>query len=260
MALEILHCRFKGNKKGFLSRVSIDNEHICFLLENPWYDNAPNISCIPAGIRYKCRKYYHERRGWVLRILNVPERTEIMVHPGNTLKDTLGCPLPGLEYHTNRKYEVWHSKDAMDLLLEKIGQEEVLWWRIVDLTKKTYMVLDEEEPFGDIRIKTPIPKLIPEEEEIPIHDVKEYVKVPFWKQDGFTRGLSAAATIVGIILYFVDPIVGKAAIAVSGTVGGYGLLKASKKSKPTTNQNRGLWDFIIELLKFLFNRYINKNK
>lgn len=63
--------------------------------ENPWFNNKPNISCIPPG-RYDCVPHngtkYHNV--WILK--GVPDRTGILIHQGNTIEDTAGCILVGL--------------------------------------------------------------------------------------------------------------------------------------------------------------------
>lgn len=74
----------------------------CFTLELPWRGNHPNISCIPAG-RYVCRLAESPRFGRVFHVCDVPDRTHILIHPGNfagdvTLdyrSDVAGCILLG---------------------------------------------------------------------------------------------------------------------------------------------------------------------
>lgn len=67
---------------------------ICVTLEEPWQDNAPMVSCIPAGT-YKCVKYSSTAHPDVWELQNVPNRTKILIHNGNTLRDTMGCILVG---------------------------------------------------------------------------------------------------------------------------------------------------------------------
>jgi len=62
----------------------------CFTMELPDLDNQTNISCIPAG-RYNCEKYYSQTHGWCIAILDVPNRTEIRVHPANYTRQLRGC-------------------------------------------------------------------------------------------------------------------------------------------------------------------------
>lgn len=82
----------------------ITHEHglICYVMEPPWRDNRPNVSCIPVGDydvthlkRSASGKYkdcYH--------VHNVPDRFAILIHKGNTVRDTMGCMLPGARVGT----------------------------------------------------------------------------------------------------------------------------------------------------------------
>lgn len=80
-----------------------------FSLELPDLGNSPNTSCIPEG-EYELKKYSsHRFRSKVsedkkydldhYQICDVPNRSNIIIHPGNTLKDTMGCVLPGLNLY-----------------------------------------------------------------------------------------------------------------------------------------------------------------
>jgi len=71
-----------------------DDGFYLFTLENPWKDNQPNISCIPAGtynvVPYSGTKYQN-----VWKLENVEGREAILIHWGNTEKNTEGCILVG---------------------------------------------------------------------------------------------------------------------------------------------------------------------
>lgn len=80
---------------GVLGYVSPDGlMPICLTLEDPWLDNQANISCIPAG-EYDCRRIESPRFGDCYEITNVPARSHILFHKGNTIQDTHGCILLG---------------------------------------------------------------------------------------------------------------------------------------------------------------------
>lgn len=70
------------------------NIPICISCEDPWNDNKKGISCIPEGI-YKVRRYSGTKYKNVFEITNVPNRSAILIHWGNTMKDTEGCILLG---------------------------------------------------------------------------------------------------------------------------------------------------------------------
>ena len=59
-------------------------------VERPWDDNEPNISCIPTG-KYVCKRVNSPKFGNTFEILDVEDRTNILFHPANTMKDIEGC-------------------------------------------------------------------------------------------------------------------------------------------------------------------------
>ncbi len=68
----------------------------CFSMELPWRDNRRNISCIPAGI-YTVRLRVSPRYGRVYWVIEVPDRSYILIHLGNWGGDVSR----GLKTHTN---------------------------------------------------------------------------------------------------------------------------------------------------------------
>ena len=93
-----------------------DRKVLCHTLEMPWRGNLHNSSCIPSG-EYDVIKASSPKFGQVFYIKNVPQREGILIHPGNTLKDTSGCILPGLATDDNG---VIQSRLAMDRLFSKL--------------------------------------------------------------------------------------------------------------------------------------------
>lgn len=86
---------------------------LCYSLELPWNQNQKNISCIPSGV-YKCKKVFSAKFGNVISVLDVPDRSAILIHSGNSSKDTQGCILPGLDISPGL---VLNSKQALQRLL-----------------------------------------------------------------------------------------------------------------------------------------------
>lgn len=66
-------------------------------LEEAWRDNERNVSCIPIG-RYKIKLVNSPSRGVVYKVMDVPQRDHILIHSGNTHKDTQGCILLGVQF------------------------------------------------------------------------------------------------------------------------------------------------------------------
>lgn len=66
-------------------------------LERPWLNNEQNVSCIPTG-RYRCRNIRSPRFGNTYEVCDVPGRTNVLFHAGNTIEDTQGCILVAEEF------------------------------------------------------------------------------------------------------------------------------------------------------------------
>jgi hypothetical protein len=71
----------------------IDGVQFCWTLELPVRDGLPG-SAIPVGI-YNVSAYPSPKFGRLMPLLDVPGRSNIEVHWGNTPEDTNGCILLG---------------------------------------------------------------------------------------------------------------------------------------------------------------------
>lgn len=115
-----------------------------YTAEEEWLDNAPNVSCIPAGT-YLCRRTLFHKHGYeTFEVTNVPGRSHILIHPGNTEEHTEGCILLGRRFgtatvidednrpHMRDKWAVQESKKAFDDFMERLSaantfELEVRW-------------------------------------------------------------------------------------------------------------------------------------
>jgi hypothetical protein len=77
--------------------LTIDDSPEFVTLEDAWRDNERLISCIPQG-RYKVKLHRSPKFGLTYQVMDVPERSQILFHSGNTHKDTHGCILLGMQY------------------------------------------------------------------------------------------------------------------------------------------------------------------
>ncbi len=66
----------------------------CKTTELPWRDNAPQVSCVPAG-EYLCVWAKSPKFGWCYHVTKVPGRGSILIHAGNLAGDA------ALGYHTH---------------------------------------------------------------------------------------------------------------------------------------------------------------
>lgn len=82
--------RLWQGETGTLGTLEIDGKPICCTVERPWLNNKPRVSCIPAGV-YQCMPHNGRRFKGVWRLENVPGRSAILIHGGNTMLDVVGC-------------------------------------------------------------------------------------------------------------------------------------------------------------------------
>lgn len=122
-----LHRQEYGDQ-GTRGRIVLPTDHAWWTIELPWRGNAVGESCIPEGV-YPMRK---RRSGVVERstggeylfgweVCDVPGRTYIMIHPGNTIRDLEGCIAPGLGRGTLYNLPaVTNSQLAFDELMRSL--------------------------------------------------------------------------------------------------------------------------------------------
>ena len=93
-----MQCELHRNESGdkaTLGSFFVNGKFECHTLELPWKDNERMVSCIPLG-SYQLEISWSQRFGRpMIRVLNVPGRDGILIHPGNTDANTEGCILVG---------------------------------------------------------------------------------------------------------------------------------------------------------------------
>lgn len=104
-----------------------------FTAEDEWLDNEPNVSCIPPGEYLLRLTTYHAKGYKTYEVTGVPNRSRILIHPGNTEEDTQGCILPGLSLGImtvdrdeelgirRRKLAVLQSRKAFEQFMKLLG-------------------------------------------------------------------------------------------------------------------------------------------
>ena len=108
-------------KKDFTLGILTKDNNIFFTLELPFKDNQKNISCIKSGI-YNIIKWKSPKHGDCLKICDVPNRTNILIHAGNYLKDTKGCILIGEMIKNDGT--IYNSKIALKKLIYIINDND----------------------------------------------------------------------------------------------------------------------------------------
>lgn len=115
--------RIAHNKGGTFGVLLNGDTPMCATLENEWKDNARNVSCIPTGT-YMCYKYHSEKYPDVWALKDVPNRSAILIHAGNTHNDTRGCILVGERYgRISGESAVLRSGNALSLLRSALPDE-----------------------------------------------------------------------------------------------------------------------------------------
>ena len=84
----------ESEKDGTFGMLRIGKALFCATLEPPDRFNAVGTSCIPAQ-QYFCDRYSSAKFLNTFIVRNVPGRSGILFHAGNTVKNTQGCILLG---------------------------------------------------------------------------------------------------------------------------------------------------------------------
>ncbi len=96
-----------------------------YTLENPKRETSKDDR-IPAGT-YKCAPYSGTKYKNVYHVQNVPNRSAILIHWGNTEKDTEGCILLGNRVgEINGQPAVLDSRNCFKRFRELIGDNEFM--------------------------------------------------------------------------------------------------------------------------------------
>ena len=96
--LELFIKRFYSKPSHIIGQLNIVDKYFCDTLERPDLNNQENISCVPAG-RYEVQMlnsphFANARKLDICllpHIINVPNRTNIMIHPVSTVNELEGC-------------------------------------------------------------------------------------------------------------------------------------------------------------------------
>ena len=103
--MKLALCRTTLTPDSTIGQLYIDGQRFCYTLELPVIDGLPG-SAIPEGtypvMLAPSPKFMASKDPWELKyaqliphIYQIPNRTEILMHWGNTAEDTEGCILVG---------------------------------------------------------------------------------------------------------------------------------------------------------------------
>lgn len=71
-------------------------EFECFTIERPWLDNRAGLSCIPEGTYAGRLRRYYAGKYDVPGFVEVPGRSDILIHKANRASELRGCVAPGM--------------------------------------------------------------------------------------------------------------------------------------------------------------------
>lgn len=95
----------------------------CVTVEQDWEGNKPYLSCIPEGSYPLVRGHFHRGGYETFEINDVPGRSLIKLHRGNTLDNLMGCIAPGESLgFLNGHWAVVDSASAFDRMMEALRE------------------------------------------------------------------------------------------------------------------------------------------
>ena len=83
---------------GTNGKLECEGKQICNTIELPWKKNETKVSCIPEG-KYFIKKRFSNNLKWHFEIINVDNRSLILIHPANNaLLELKGCIAPVTQF------------------------------------------------------------------------------------------------------------------------------------------------------------------
>jgi hypothetical protein len=80
---------------GVFGKLYVPGHGELYTGEEEWLDNKKGLSSIPAGKYILKRTMYYKHGFETFEVTGVKGRKRILIHPGNTEEDTMGCILLG---------------------------------------------------------------------------------------------------------------------------------------------------------------------
>ena len=124
--------RTELNNTNTIGRLFINSEFVCDTLEDVYRDltkekKIAGETCIPYG-KYKVIINQSPKYGRLMpRLLDVPHFEGILIHSGNTDKDSAGCILVG----KRNKNSLVNSRDTFNKLFNRLKQYSIINIEIV---------------------------------------------------------------------------------------------------------------------------------
>lgn len=116
--------RFAYSPMGTFGTLWLPDNELVYTVERPWLNNEPRISCIPEGV-YECIPRRYNRGGYdAVHITNVPNRSLILIHKGNTMHNVEGCVAVGAHLGSlEGTWAVLNSANAFTMVMQWANQQ-----------------------------------------------------------------------------------------------------------------------------------------
>ena len=121
--------------KGTNGKIFFNGRLMIYSIELPWKDNQAGVSCIPEG-RYELVKRWSPKLGRHLRLMDVPQRNDILIHPANNaLQELKGCIAP-----------VWLITGAGKGVRSRMAMETLtrLVYGALDLPEQAFLIIKSD--------------------------------------------------------------------------------------------------------------------
>jgi len=116
--------RFCYSDFGTFGNLILPSGEVLATVERPWLHNARSISCIPIG-PYRCEPTRFNRGGYnAVEVMHVEDRTHILFHIGNFVRDCNGCILVNQKHGAiNGEWCGINSKHSFNHFMGSVGKE-----------------------------------------------------------------------------------------------------------------------------------------
>lgn len=124
--------RISGTLQAVFGVLMEDGIPFVVTLEAPWLGNHKGVSCIPDET-YVCQRVDSPKFGNTFEVTNVPGRSHILFHKGNTTDDTEGCILVAEQFEAvSGKAGVAQSTPGFKQFLKRLADVnefilEIVW-------------------------------------------------------------------------------------------------------------------------------------
>ena len=129
MQLELVRTYYPEGTNG---EIFLNGRLMMRSIELPWKNNQAGVSCIPEG-KYELAKRWSPKFGRHLLVMNVSQRSYILIHPANdALQELKGCIAP-----------VWQIAGAGKGVRSRTAMETLtrLVYGAFDLAEQVFLII-----------------------------------------------------------------------------------------------------------------------